>query len=136
MNTVEPIPDGSVHPTEKRMRPELAAMGLVTPDRPLQLGESRHHVHGGRRSQIGIDRNAGWDSVCERPREHAFRQEPSLEAVPAQINSVDRTIDAVGEMLADLGECPVAQHVVRARLHPTDIVEHFGQTVEVKPSPA
>ena len=132
MNTVEPIPGGTVHSAKKRVRPERAAVDLVTPDRPLQLGESRRHVHGGRRGQVGIDGDAGRDAVLQCPGKHTLGKEPSLEAVPAQIKSVDRTIDAVGEMLADLCERPMTQRVMLAQAHPAGVVEHLREVVEVE----
>ncbi len=136
MNTVEPIPDGSVHPTEKRMRPELAAMALITLNSAMEVRKGHFGVGVRRRGQVGIDGNAGREAVLHRPGEHTLRKEPSLETMTTEVQPVDRAVDAVGEVPANLGERPVAQRVVRARLHPTDIVEHFGQTIEVKPSPA
>ena len=132
MNTVEPIPGGTVHSPEKRVRPELAAMALITLNSAMEVRNGHFGVGVRLRGQVGIDGDAGRDAVLQRPGEHTLGKEPSLEAVPAQINSVDRAIDAVGKVLAGLCERPMAKRAMLARFHAADVVEHFREVVEVE----
>mgnify|MGYP001603466638 CR=1 FL=1 len=136
MNTVEPIPGGTVHSPEKRVRPELAAMALITLNSAMEVRNGHFGVGVRLRGQVGIDGDAWRDAVLQRPAEHTLRKEPSLETMTTEVQPVDRAIDAVGKVLAGLCERPMAERAMLARFHAADVVEHFGQTVEVKPSPS
>lgn len=106
VNTMDAVPVAPRHVTEKRMRLQFAGVRLVPLDRQAQFVDADIVIDGFRRFDSRIDRVLFRYPIAQCVSEQCASEKETLQSMAAQIEPVDRAVEALGQVSADLSERP------------------------------
>lgn len=106
MHAMHAVPGRTRHVPEERMGLQRTGVPSVALGGASESSQGIVQCHVGRRRQSRVNGVAFGDAVAECVGEQSAPQEPAFPAMVAQIETVNRAIERVREVPANLGERP------------------------------